>query len=139
MRPRLRHRFGEGTALYPPTGTGSAHDAVLGEPRIGSPPRPLGGGSGSTSAAISARVWTSGYPQFDKKRQNRNKEMPKIKTNRGAAKRFKRNASGTFKRNASHRRHILTKKSSKRKRHLRDPEALHKADVKSARRMIPYC
>jgi len=65
--------------------------------------------------------------------------MPKIKTNRGAAKRFKRNASGTFKRNASHRRHILTKKSTKRMRHLRTPNTLHKADVKSAQRMIPYC
>mgnify|MGYP003573625950 CR=1 FL=1 len=65
--------------------------------------------------------------------------MPKLKTNRGAAKRFKRNATGSFKRNASHRRHILTKKSTKRKRHLRDPAVLHKADVKAAQRMIPYC
>ncbi len=65
--------------------------------------------------------------------------MPKIKTNRGAAKRFKRTASGSFKRNASHRRHILTKKSTKRKRHLRDPAQLHKADAKAAQRMIPYC
>jgi large subunit ribosomal protein L35 len=65
--------------------------------------------------------------------------MPKLKTNRGAAKRFKRTASGTFKRNASHRRHILTKKSTKRMRHLRAPKSLHGSDVKSARRMIPYC
>ena len=65
--------------------------------------------------------------------------MPKIKTNRGAAKRFKRTASGTFKRNSSHRRHILTKKSTKRMRHLRAPKSLHKVDVKSAQRMIPYC
>jgi len=65
--------------------------------------------------------------------------MPKIKTNRGAAKRFHRNAAGTFKRNASHRRHILTKKNTKRMRHLRSPNTLHKADVKSAQRMIPYC
>ena len=65
--------------------------------------------------------------------------MPKIKTNRGAAKRFTRNGSGKFKRNASHRRHILTKKSTKRKRHLRDPAMLHRADVKMAMRMIPYC
>ncbi|MGV6827203.1 MAG: 50S ribosomal protein L35 [bacterium] len=63
--------------------------------------------------------------------------MPKIKTNRGAAKRFKKTAGG-FKRNQSHRRHILTKKSTKRKRHLRSPAMLHKADVASARRMIPY-
>jgi len=65
--------------------------------------------------------------------------MPKIKTNRGAAKRFKRNAAGSFKRNQSHRRHILTKKSTKRKRHLRSPLMLHGADAKAARRMIPYC
>ena len=65
--------------------------------------------------------------------------MPKIKTNRGAAKRFTRTGSGKFKRNASHRRHILTKKATKRKRHLRDPATLHKADVKMAMRMMPYC
>ncbi len=65
--------------------------------------------------------------------------MPKIKTNRGAAKRFKRTASGSFKRNQSHRRHIFTKKSTKRKRQLRAPNLLHSADVRSARRMIPYC
>ena len=65
--------------------------------------------------------------------------MPKIKTNRGAAKRFKRTASGGFKRNQSHRRQILTKKSTKRKRQLRSPCELHAADVKSARRMLPYC
>ena len=63
--------------------------------------------------------------------------MPKIKTNRGAAKRFKKTAGG-FKRNQSHRRHILTKKSTKRKRHLRSPAMLHKSDVSSARRMMPY-
>ncbi|MEW8015470.1 MAG: 50S ribosomal protein L35 [Candidatus Sedimenticola endophacoides] len=63
--------------------------------------------------------------------------MPKIKTNRGAAKRFKKTASG-FRRGQSHRRHILTKKSTKRKRQLRSPAQLHKADVAVARRMIPY-
>jgi large subunit ribosomal protein L35 len=65
--------------------------------------------------------------------------MPKIKTNRGAAKRFSITASGSFKRNASHRRHILTKKSTKRKRQLRAAHLLHKSDVRAARRMIPYC
>ena len=64
--------------------------------------------------------------------------MPKIKTNRGAAKRFHKTASGGFKRNQSHRRHILTKKSSKRKRHLRDASTLHQVDVAAARRMMPY-
>ncbi len=65
--------------------------------------------------------------------------MPKIKTNRGAAKRFKRTLAGGFKRGQSHRRHILTKKSTKRKRQLRSPSTLHAADVRSARRMLPYC
>ncbi len=66
--------------------------------------------------------------------------MPKLKTNRGAAKRFKRTASGSlFKRISSHRRHILTKKSAKRKRHLRDGTYLAPADNRAARRMIPYC
>ncbi|WP_260292523.1 50S ribosomal protein L35 [Sedimenticola hydrogenitrophicus] len=64
--------------------------------------------------------------------------MPKIKTNRGAAKRFKVTGTGTIKRGQSHRRHILTKKSTKRKRQLRCPAQLHKADVAVARRMIPY-
>jgi large subunit ribosomal protein L35 len=65
--------------------------------------------------------------------------MPKIKTKRGAAKRFLRNGAGAFKRNASHRRHILTKKSTKRKRHLRSAALVHQSDVKSAMRMMPYC
>ncbi len=64
--------------------------------------------------------------------------MPKIKSNRGAAKRFRKTASGGFKCNQSHRRHILTKKSTKRKRQLRNPNMLHASDVKSATRMLPY-
>jgi len=63
--------------------------------------------------------------------------MPKMKTNSGAAKRFRKTAGG-FKCNASHRRHILTKKSTKRKRQLRAPGLLHASDVKSATRMMPY-
>jgi len=64
--------------------------------------------------------------------------MPKMKTNRGAAKRFKRTASGGFKCAQSHRRHILTKKSTKRKRQLRKSATLHASDVRSAIRMLPY-
>ena len=64
--------------------------------------------------------------------------MPKIKTNRGAANRFRITRSGAVKRAKSHRRHILTKKATKRKRHLREPSMLHKADVAAARRMMPY-
>ena len=64
--------------------------------------------------------------------------MPKIKTNRGAAKRFKRTGSGGFKCVQSHRRHILTKKSTKRKRQLRSPDRVHPSDVRAVARMLPY-
>lgn len=64
--------------------------------------------------------------------------MPKIKTNRGAAKRFKRRAGGGFKRAQSHRRHILTKKSTKRKRHLRPMENVADVDTPALDRMLPY-
>jgi len=64
--------------------------------------------------------------------------MPKMKTNRGAAKRFRRSASGGFKRNQSHRRHILTKKSTKRKRQLRNPSLVADVDNRMVARMLPY-
>ena len=59
-----------------------------------------------------------------------------MKTNRGAAKRFKRTANGSIKRGQSHRRHILTKKSTKRKRQLRSPMMVDKADVKMIKRLL---
>jgi large subunit ribosomal protein L35 len=61
-----------------------------------------------------------------------------MKTNRGAAKRFRRTGSGGFKRAQSFRRHILTKKSTKRKRHLRDDATVAAVDVKMVKRMMPY-
>ncbi|MCR4346023.1 MAG: 50S ribosomal protein L35 [Sulfuricaulis sp.] len=64
--------------------------------------------------------------------------MPKLKTNRGAAKRFKKTASGGFKRARSHLRHILTKKSSKRKRQLRGTTTAYSTDVAGLRRLLPY-
>ena len=64
--------------------------------------------------------------------------MPKLKTNRGAAKRFKRTASGKFKRSQSHLNHILTKKSTKRKRQLRSGTLVHPADQASVKQMLPY-
>lgn len=64
--------------------------------------------------------------------------MPKLKTNRGAAKRFTRTASGKYKRSQSHLNHILTKKSTKRKRHLRSPNLVDRADTPQVRRMLPY-
>ena len=64
--------------------------------------------------------------------------MPKMKTNRGAAKRFRKTSTGLFKRNQSHRRHILTKKSSKRMRHLRESAYIHSSDTALIQRMLPY-
>jgi len=63
--------------------------------------------------------------------------MPKIKTKRGAAKRFARNAAGSFKRNASHRRHILTKKTTKRKRNMRGTSMVNASNLRSVRAMLP--
>ena len=61
-----------------------------------------------------------------------------MKTNRGAAKRFKKTASGGYKRAQSYKNHILTKKSTKRKRHLRAIEQVADSDVSMIRRMLPY-
>jgi len=62
--------------------------------------------------------------------------MPKMKSNRGAMKRLKTTASGKIKREKSYRSHILTKKSSKRKRKLRSATLVSKQDSKKAKRMI---
>jgi len=62
--------------------------------------------------------------------------MPKLKTNQGAAKRFKRTATGKFKRSQSHMRHILTKKSTKRKRQLRAVVLVNSADQASVKQML---
>ena len=64
--------------------------------------------------------------------------MPKLKTNRGAAKRFARTASGKFKRAQSHLNHILTKKSAKRKRQLGTRELVHAADQAAVKKLLPY-
>jgi len=64
--------------------------------------------------------------------------MPKIKSDKGAAKRFKRTGKGGFKHAQSFGRHILTKKSSKRKRHLRHKQMVAAADVAQLERQLPY-
>ena len=64
--------------------------------------------------------------------------MPKMKSHSGAAKRFKKTPSGSVKRGQSHRSHILTKKSTKRKRHLRDDLLITKADKAVVKKMLPY-
>ncbi len=64
--------------------------------------------------------------------------MPKLKTHKGAAKRFRSTASGKFKRGHSHARHILTKKSSKRKRNLDIDTYVSEADQAKIESMLPY-
>ncbi len=64
--------------------------------------------------------------------------MPKIKTNRAAAKRFKRTASGKLRRMKSLKNHFLTKKTRKRKRKLRQSTLVSDADVRRVRKMVPY-
>jgi len=63
--------------------------------------------------------------------------MPKMKTKSGAAKRFKVRGSGSIKRACAFKRHILTKKTTKVKRHLRGMLTVHEADAKSVRAMLP--
>lgn len=62
--------------------------------------------------------------------------MPKIKTNRGAAKRFKRTGTGKLKRRRAFRAHILTKKSNKRKMQLRANVGVGEADSNAAKRLL---
>lgn len=64
--------------------------------------------------------------------------MPKVKTNRGAAKRFKTTGSGKIVRNKAFSSHILTKKSTKRKRSLRKSTLVDSANSKQIARLIPY-
>ena len=65
--------------------------------------------------------------------------MPKIKTNRAAAKRFKKTGTGKLKRNKAYKSHILTKKSAKRKRNLRKATTADKTVVKTIKKkLMPY-
>ena len=64
--------------------------------------------------------------------------MPKMKTQSGAAKRFRALGSGKFKRSHAFMRHILTKKSTKRKRQLRGMETVSASKHKEVSRMMPY-
>jgi large subunit ribosomal protein L35 len=64
--------------------------------------------------------------------------MPKLKTKRSAAKRFSFTASGKIRRNQANRRHILTKKSRKRKRRLRGAAYVDAVDAPNVRRLLPY-
>ena len=64
--------------------------------------------------------------------------MPKIKTNRGAAKRFKTTGSGKVVRNKAFANHILTKKTTKRKRSLRKSSVVDSSNMQKVKRLIPY-
>lgn len=64
--------------------------------------------------------------------------MPKVKTRKSAAKRFKRTASGKFKHKSQGTRHILTKKTSKRKRHLRHKVVVSSREAPRLKRLLPY-
>lgn len=64
--------------------------------------------------------------------------MPKMKTNRSAAKRFERTGGGRFRRRRKNLRHILTKKNAKRKRRLGQSALVDKTNEKAVERMLPY-
>ncbi|HET9669500.1 MAG TPA: 50S ribosomal protein L35 [Casimicrobiaceae bacterium] len=64
--------------------------------------------------------------------------MPKMKTKSGAKKRFRVRGSGSIKRSQAFKRHILTKKSTKNKRHLRGVAAIDATNAASVAAMLPY-
>ncbi len=64
--------------------------------------------------------------------------MPKLKTHKGAAKRFRVTATGKVKRSRAYKSHLLTKKSARRKRRLAQPDLVSAADHSRVRRMLPY-
>ena len=64
--------------------------------------------------------------------------MPKLKSHRGARKRFRSTASGKFKRGKAYKSHILTKKTTKRKRKLDTPTLISESDQKKVEFMLPY-
>lgn len=64
--------------------------------------------------------------------------MPKLKTNRAAAKRFRKTGTGKLKRNRAYKSHILTKKSAKRKRRLRQATMTDPTNAKNIKKILPY-
>ena len=64
--------------------------------------------------------------------------MPKVKTSRAAAKRFKKTGTGELKRMNAYKSHILTKKSTKRKRNLRKATMTDSTNVKNMKKILPY-
>ena len=64
--------------------------------------------------------------------------MPKMKTSRAAAKRFTKTGTGKLKRNKAYKSHILTKKTTKRKRNLRKSAITYKTNVSNMKKILPY-
>jgi len=64
--------------------------------------------------------------------------MPKLKTNKAASKRFKKTGSGELKRMKAYKSHILTKKSTKRKRNLRKATMTDSTNIKNMKKILPY-
>jgi large subunit ribosomal protein L35 len=82
----------------------------------------------------SSKRLRSGPPGF----MHKEFDMPKVKTKSGAAKRFRALAGGGIKRSRANLRHILTKKTTKRKRHLRGTTLVNPSDKRAVRAMLPY-
>jgi large subunit ribosomal protein L35 len=88
-------------------------------------------GKGRTESVASATAQAS-------RRFRKDTPMPKIKTNRAAAKRFRKTASGKYKCGHANKSHILTKKATKRKRNLRQTNHVRAEDAGRLDRMLPY-
>jgi large subunit ribosomal protein L35 len=78
---------------------------------------------------------THGTSSWIKGKEN---SVPKLKTNRGAAKRFKKTGTGKIKVKRAFARHILTSKSAGRKRHLRTPKLVDPSDARGIKKLVPY-
>lgn len=85
-----------------------------------------------------AALECNGRRQGQSKKNPKDIAMPKIKTHRGAAKRFRKTASGKYKAGHANRSHILTKKATKRKRNLRQTNHVRAEDAGRLDRMLPY-
>jgi large subunit ribosomal protein L35 len=80
----------------------------------------------------------SGPPGVKLKERRSSFVMPKMKSKRGAAKRFKVRGSGSIKRAGAYKRHILTKKTTKRKRQMRRRSGVNHSNTAAIRSMLPY-
>jgi large subunit ribosomal protein L35 len=84
--------------------------------------------------AIKARE----FPATPHEHKEREHSMPKMKTKSGAKKRFRVRPGGTVKRGQAFKRHILTKKTTKNKRHLRGAVAVHETNMGHMAQMLPF-